>query len=45
MSELEKYKLSFKDSLSLKDEDVNEKLEYNGVQNGIDRTYDSYVKT
>ena len=31
MSELEKYKLSFKDSLSLKDEDVNEKLEYNGV--------------
>ena len=31
MSILEKYKLSFKDSLSLKDEDVNEKLEYNGV--------------
>ena len=31
MSLLEKYKLSFKDSLSLKDEDVNEKLEYNGV--------------
>ena len=31
MSILEKYKLSFKESLSLKDEDVNEKLEYNGV--------------
>ena len=31
MSKLEKYKLSFKESLSLKDEDVNEKLEYNGV--------------
>ena len=30
MSELEKYKLSLK-ILSLKDEDVNEKLEYNGV--------------
>ena len=31
MSILEKYKLSFKDSLSLKDEDANENLEYNGV--------------
>ena len=31
MSPLEKYKISFKDSLSLKDEDINEKLEYNGV--------------
>ena len=31
MSKLEKYRSAFKDSLSVKDEDVNEKLEYNSI--------------
>ena len=31
MSKLEKYKNAFKDSLSIKDDDINEKLEYNSI--------------
>ena len=31
MTNIEKYKLSFKESLSIKDKDISEKLEYNGI--------------
>jgi len=31
MTNIEKYRLSFKESLSIKDNDINENLEYNGI--------------
>tara|TARA_A200000113_G_C8667781_1_gene291299 strand:- start:53 stop:292 length:240 start_codon:yes stop_codon:yes gene_type:complete len=31
MTKLEKYRSAFKESLSINDKDVNEKLEYNGI--------------
>ena len=31
MTNIEKYKLSFKESLYIKDKDISEKLEYNGI--------------
>lgn len=31
MTNIEKYKLSFKESLSINDKDISEKLEYNGI--------------
>ena len=31
MTNIEKYRLSFKESLSIKDNDVSENLEYNGI--------------
>ncbi len=31
MTNIEKYKLSFKESLSIKDNDISENLEYNGI--------------
>lgn len=31
MTNIEKYKLSFKESLSINDNDISEKLEYNGI--------------
>ncbi len=31
MTNIEKYRLSFKESLSIKDDDISENLEYNGI--------------
>ncbi len=31
MTNIEKYRLSFKESLSIKDNDISENLEYNGI--------------
>ena len=31
MNNIEKYRLSFKESLSIKDNDISENLEYNGI--------------